>query len=94
MTAIEKLIEEKKAESPEFARVYEEERERSSIAVALMLMRKAEGLSQKQLAEKSGKPQSTIARIENGTLNVSVGVLRDIAKSVNRTVEISFPQAF
>jgi len=93
MTAIEKLIDEQRAENPEFARIYEEERKKTKVAVALMLLREAEGLTQMQLAEKAGKPQSTIARIENGTMNVSINVLDEIAQSVNRTLEISFPRA-
>jgi len=90
MTAIERLVEREKAKDPEFAKAFDEERERNKIAVALMLLRESEGLSQRQLAEKAGKPQSTIARIERGSMNVSLGVLREIAHSVDKTVEIRF----
>ena len=89
-TKISDLVESKIAESPEFAKAYREERERNKIAVELMLLRESEGLSQRQLAKKAGKPQSTIARIERGNVNVSLGVLREIAHSVGKTVEIKF----
>ncbi|MDR1422349.1 MAG: helix-turn-helix domain-containing protein [Coriobacteriales bacterium] len=57
-----------------FEHSYKEECEKLDIAVALTVLRKEEGLSQKQLAELAHKPQSTIARIENGTLNPSYRV--------------------
>lgn len=41
----------------------------------LAQLRKELGFSQRELAEKVGKSKSTIARIENGTLNASFKVL-------------------
>jgi transcriptional regulator with XRE-family HTH domain len=38
----------------------------------------------------AGKPQSTIARIENGNMNASLKVLSEIAASVGRKLEIRF----
>jgi len=90
MSKIEKLIEQKCATSEEFAREFGKENERLQIAVALMKLRESEGLTQRQLAEKAGKPQSTIARIENGNINVSYGVLSDIAASLGKKLEIRF----
>ena len=90
MSKIDKLIEQKCAKSEEFAREYGKENERLQVAVALMRLREAEGLTQRQLAEKVGKPQSTIARIENGNMNVSYGVLSDIAASLGKSLEIRF----
>jgi len=49
-----------------------------------------EGLTQRQLAERVGKPQSTIARIENGNMNVSYGILSDIAASLGKRLDIRF----
>ncbi|OJG76409.1 hypothetical protein RV10_GL003737 [Enterococcus pallens] len=47
-------------------------------------------MTQRELAEKVGKPQSTIARIENGSMNVSFNVLYEIATSVGKEVTIGF----
>jgi transcriptional regulator with XRE-family HTH domain len=58
-----------------------------------MKLREEEGLTQRQLAEVSGKPQSTIARIENGSMNASLGILRDIAASVGKRVDVRFVNA-
>jgi transcriptional regulator with XRE-family HTH domain len=55
-----------------------------------MKLRDAEGLTQRQLAEKVGKPQSTIARIENGNMNASFKVLNEIAASLGKKLEIQF----
>jgi predicted transcriptional regulator len=90
MSAIDELIAKKRATSKTFAQAYDEESERLETAYALMKLREEEGLTQQELAEKSGKPQSTIARIENGNINVSVSVLSQIGKSVGKKLEIRF----
>ncbi|OJG74703.1 hypothetical protein RV10_GL004691 [Enterococcus pallens] len=48
------------------------------------------GLSQRELAERVGKPQSTIARIENGSMNPSFSVLYEIAAKVGKELHIEF----
>jgi ribosome-binding protein aMBF1 (putative translation factor) len=53
-----------KMKDPEFRAGYESESEKLESAVQLMLAREAVGLSQRDLAAKSGVPQSTIARVE------------------------------
>lgn len=90
MSYIDDRIRQDSASDAEFAREFQEECERLDIAVALMRLREQEGLTQKQLAELAHKPQSTIARIENGTLNPSYKVLNDIAHGVGRKLEIQF----
>jgi predicted transcriptional regulator len=87
---MDKLIKRKMAESDEFAKEYGKENERLRVAVALMELRESEGLTQRQLAEKVGKPQSTIARIENGNMNVSYGILNEIATGLGKKLEIRF----
>lgn len=47
------------------------------------------GLSQRELAERSGVPQSTIARIERG-YNTSIDTLSKIAFALNKRVKIKF----
>ncbi|OJG66191.1 hypothetical protein RV09_GL001040 [Enterococcus moraviensis] len=53
-------------------------------------LRKELGYTQRELAEKVGKPQSTIARIENGTVNVSFKVLYEIATKVGKELHVEF----
>jgi len=90
MTYIDELVKGESGASQEFAEEFARESERLDIAVALMELREREGLTQKQLAELAHKPQSTIARIENGTLNPSIKVLSDIARSVGKKLTIQF----
>lgn len=88
--SINELIARKKASSPQFAAEFEKEKQRLNVAVAVAQLRDELGMTQRELAEKVGKPQSTIARIENGSMNVSFNVLYEIATSVGKEVKIEF----
>lgn len=90
MTWIEDFAKEQCAKSKEFAEAYAADKERLNIAVALTQLRDDMGLTQQQLADISGKPQSTIARIEKATTNPTVGLLAEIAASVGRKLEVRF----
>lgn len=48
------------------------------------------GLTQKQLSEKTGISQADISRIERGTANPSVKTLQRIAEALGRKVSIEF----
>jgi len=67
----------------------EKESKRLDTAIALMELREKEGLSQRELARKVGKPQSTIARIENGSMNVTFDTLMDIVSALGKKMTIS-----
>ena len=88
--SVQELIAQKKASSKNFAKEYEEESQRLEIAIALTNLREQLGLTQRELAEKVNKPQSTIARIENGTLNPTFKVLYEIATKVGKEVHVEF----
>ena len=90
MSSIDELIKKKKAESATFAAEYEKESQRLEVAIALTQLRKELGLSQRELAEKVGKPQSTIARIENGSMNPSFTILSEIANKVGKELHVEF----
>lgn len=66
------------------------ESDRLKIAMALKTLRENEGLTQRELAEKVDKPQSTIARIENGNMNVTFKTMNDIAKALNKVIDVRF----
>lgn len=63
-----------------------EERER--IGKRIAELRKAKGLTQMQLAEKTGFSQSNIGRIETGRYSVGLDVLAKIAEALGAKVEI------
>lgn len=52
------------------------------------------GLSQRELASLIGKPQSTIARIENGSMNASTKMLSEIARATNQRLTLQFSPGF
>lgn len=61
---------------------YLESMVRTGISSQVYALRKKVGLSQSQFAKKTGKPQSTISRLENETYGkVTITSLLDIAKS-------------
>ncbi|NCA98525.1 MAG: XRE family transcriptional regulator [Clostridia bacterium] len=90
MSRTDELISRKRAESQSFDQAFQSENAKLKAAVALIELRKKEGLTQRELAEKTGKPQSTIARIENGNMNATVKLLEEIAQSIGRELVISF----
>ena len=90
MSRIDELIERRAQTSPDFVQEYEQEVERLQVAVALAALRDEKGLTQRQLADLCGKPQSTIARIESGTMLPSLRVLTEIAAAVGKRIELGF----
>jgi Predicted transcription factor, homolog of eukaryotic MBF1 len=74
---------------PRFKAGFEAEAEKLESAVQLMLAREAAGLSQRDLAAKSGVPQSTIARVERGA-NTSVDTLSKLAYALGKKLEVRF----
>ena len=75
--------------NPSFENGFLKEDAKLENAIALLRARENAGLSQRELAERSGVPQSTIARIERG-YNTSIDTLSKIAFALNKRVKISF----
>ena len=63
--SITEIIEEKNLNDPEFKEVWDSSRTEYKIIGELISRRKALGLSQAELAQKSGNKQQVISRIEN-----------------------------
>lgn len=74
---------------PHMAKLLDEESERLDIALALMKAREAAGLTQAQLATKSGISKMTINRIERGYKNPGLGTIRTLASAMGRRVSVS-----
>ena len=53
-------------------------------------MRKANNLSQEQLAEATGIHQADISRLEHGTANPSLRTLKRLAAGLGMTLKIEF----
>ena len=74
---------------PEFQEEFENETTKLESAIAVTHVRKEAGLTQRELANISKVPQSTIARIETGA-NTSVDTLTKIANALGKKLTISF----
>ena len=61
-----------------------------TIIQAMIDARKASGLTQKQLSEKTGITQGDISRLENGNANPSLRTLQRLAEGMGMKLDISF----
>lgn len=62
--------------------------ERERIGFRISEIRKEKGLSQGELAEKSGLKQNAISRIEKGKFNVGFDTLQKIAEVFGKKVDL------
>lgn len=74
---------------PAFRAEFEAESTKLESAIALSQTREQLGLTQRQLAEMSSVPQSTIARIERGD-NTSMETLSKLAFAMNKKLTVGF----
>ncbi len=65
--------------NPELKREYEKLTPRYELISELISARTKKGITQKDLAKKMGTTQSSIARLEAGNINPSLGFLEKIA---------------
>lgn len=80
---------ENELKDPKFKAAFEAESARLDNAMTVMEARQQAKLTQQQLADLAGIPQSTVARIESGA-NTSVDTLSKIAKALNKKIELKF----
>ena len=76
-------------QDPQFKQEFENETTKLESAIAVTHVRKEAGLTQRELANVSKVPQSTIARIETGA-NTSVDTLTKIANALGTKLTVSF----
>ncbi len=77
-------------ENPEFRKEYESIQPEMDVIRALIDARTAKQLTQKQLAEKTGIHQADISKIENGTRNPSINLLKRLADGMDMVLKIEF----
>lgn len=65
--------------------------ERQRIGTRIKELRERKGITQMQLAEKTGYSQSNIWRIENGKYSVGLDILAVIAEALDARVELISP---
>lgn len=79
----------KDMKDPEFALAVQAEMNKLAGAISIKQERENYGWTQKELAERAGIPQSTIARVEKGA-NTSMDTISKIANAFGKSVVLSF----
>jgi ribosome-binding protein aMBF1 (putative translation factor) len=77
-------------QDPEFRAEYDALENEFSIIQAMIDARKVSGLTQKQLAERTGIAQSDISKLETGNANPSLKTLQRLADGMGMKLKISF----
>lgn len=77
-------------QDPVFRKEYEDIQPEMDVIRALVDARTSCNLTQKQLAERTGIHQSDISKLENGTRNPSLNLLKRLAAGMDMTLKIDF----
>ena len=81
---------EEQLKDPELKAEYDALEQEFAIIQAMIYARKTAGLTQKQLAERTGIAQADISRLENGNANPSLKTLQRLAKGMGMRMQIQF----
>ncbi len=74
----------------DFKKEYDALEPEFAIIQAMIDARKNSGITQKQLAERTGINQADISRLENGNANPSIRTLKKLADGLNMRLKIEF----
>jgi len=75
---------------PEFREAWEKLEPEYQLIESLIKQRLEKHMSQRQLAERIGTRQSSIARLESGSYNPSFRFLKRVADALDAKLEITF----
>ena len=89
MSRFDEFLEEQ-LKDPEMKAEYDALEAEFAIKQALIDARKAQGFTQKQLAERTGIDQGDISKLEKGNANPSLKTLNRLAKGLNMKLKIEF----
>ena len=74
----------------EFKKEYDNLQPEFDVIRAIVDARVSQNLTQKQLAERSGINQADISKLENGTRNPSINLLKRLADGMDMALKIEF----
>ena len=77
-------------QDPEFVKEYEAIQPEVNITRAILDARINAGMTQVELSQKSGISQADISRLEKGTRNPSLKLLKRLAEAMDSTLSIEF----
>ena len=90
MSMISNLIKNDIERNPRLKRAYQDQDEALEFAMTVVKLRDELGWSQRKLADELGKPQSTIARIENGDSKPNLETMEAIARVTKKQLKIAY----
>ena len=85
-----KQYKEMQMENPEFVKEYESIQPEMDVIRAIIEARTSQNMTQKELAERTGNNQADISKLENGTRNPSVNLLKRLADGMGMVLKIEF----
>lgn len=80
-------------QNEEFKKEYDALEAEFSIIQAMLNARKASGLTQKDLADRTGIAQADISKLENGNANPSLKTLQRLADGMGMKLKLEFVPA-
>lgn len=89
MKTLQKLKKEQ-MQNPEFVKEYEAIQPEMDVIRAIVEARTSQNITQKELAERTGINQADISKLENGTRNPSINLLKRLAEGMGMALKIEF----
>lgn len=89
MTTLNQFFEEQMKDE-EFKKEYENLQPEFDIIRALVDARTSQNMTQKELAQRTGINQADISKIENGTRNPSLNMLKKLADGMDMYLRLDF----
>lgn len=83
-------LKKKQMENPEFVKEYEAIQPEMDVIRAIVDARTSQNITQKELAERTGINQADISKLENGTRNPSINLLKRLAEGMGMVLKIEF----
>lgn len=89
MTTFDEFLNEQ-MKNEEFKKEYDALEPEFAVIQAMLDARKSAGLTQKELAERTGIAQGDISRLENGNANPSLRTLQRLAEGMGMRLRLEF----
>lgn len=81
---------EEQMKDPDFKNEFENLQPELDVIRAIVDARTSQNLTQKQLSDRTGINQADISKLENGTRNPTLNMLKRLAKGMNMELKIEF----
>jgi DNA-binding XRE family transcriptional regulator len=85
---IKQIIEQKRNADPEFREILDNRRMEYEVLEQLIKLRKEQGLTQKELAEKTGKKQQIISKMETNEKSPTLSTLCQLAQALDVDIKL------